>query len=103
MAYTIWQCDYEIGKLNTALSQISYIRTYLSNYVTNVEQEASKLAAVYSVNGDATASADRLNKLCNDANETSNYLKNTIVPAINNTIYRLRRIREELEREEERR
>lgn len=100
MAYTIWQCDYEIRKLNNALNQISYIRSYLSNYVSNVDNEVNRLASSYTVNGDATNTVTRLKNLRGNANETSNYLKNTIVPAINNAIYKLRKIREELEREE---
>lgn len=99
MADTIYQCDLEIRKLNNALNQISYIRSYLANYISNVDIEISKLVASYSVDGTATNAVTRLRALRNDANETSNYLKNTIVPGINNAIYQLRKKKQSLAEE----
>lgn len=101
MPSTISGCYAEIRKYEALSSSISSIISLLNSNDKNFENLKKSIQENYLVNNDVTPIYDKTNNLAVDVNKTSNYLKNTILPAISSAIKALYRRIAELEAEEE--
>ncbi len=103
MPSTISGCYAEIRKYEALSSSISSLVSLLNSNEKNFGNLKKSLQENYLVNSDITPVYDMTNNLSVDVNKTSNYLKNTILPAISSAIRALYRRIAELEAEAERR
>ncbi len=101
MPSTISGCYAEIRKYEALSSSISSIISLLNSNDKNFENIKKTIQENYLVNNDVTPIYDKTNNLGVDVNKTSNYLKNTILPAISSAIRTLYRRIAELQAEEE--
>lgn len=101
MPSTISGCYAEIRKYETLSSSISEIIELLNSNDKNYENLMINLRENYLINSDVTPVYDKVNGLVDDVDKTSNYLKNTILPAISSEIKALYRRIAELEAAEE--
>lgn len=101
MPSTISGCYAEIRKYEALSSSISSLVSLLNSDEKNFGNLKKSLQENYLVNSDITPVYDKTNNLSVDVNKTSNYLKNTILPAIVSAIRALYRRIAELEAEAE--
>ncbi len=83
---SIAECRNNINNYNTLKSKVNSIITYLNNYNDKDDIVLTKLDQNYSINSENANIYGTLNNLSTDINKTSNYLKNTILPEIDNAI-----------------
>ncbi len=79
----------KIHKYEILKSDINTIIINLNNTVNDLENIRPNLKNIYNINEDITPIVSNVEKVKNKISETSNYLKNTIIPSINNTIRKL--------------
>lgn len=99
MPSSISGCYSQIRQFETLSSNISNIISLLNNTADNFDSLMDKLVEIYNVNGDVTPVHDLIKELDDDKSKTSNYLKNSVIPAINSAISALYRRIAELEEE----
>lgn len=88
---SIESCRYDIRRYNTIKANVQNIINYLNNYNNQCEDLAREIKKVYSVDNEDTNLYNSVNAIKNDVQKTSNYLKNTIIPSINNAVKELNR------------
>lgn len=103
MPSTIAGCYAEIRKYQTLSSGVSSVISQLNSCNSNYVNLKKNIQENYLVNNDTTPVYDRVSKLETEAHKISNYLSNTILPAIAAAIQALYRRIAELEEEERRR
>ena len=101
MPSTIPGCYADIRKYEALSSSISSLVSLLDSNDKDFENLKKNIQDNYLVNGDVTPVYDKTNNLAVDVDKTSNYLKNTILPAISFAIKALYRRIAEIEAEEE--
>lgn len=101
MPSTISGCYADIRKYEALSSSISSLISLLDSNDKNFVNLKKNIQENYLINGDVTPIYDKTNNLAVDVDKTSNYLKNTILPAISSAIKALYRKIAEIEAEEE--
>lgn len=99
MPSSISGCYAQIRQFETLSSNVSNIISLLNGTTDKFDSIMDKLTDIYNVNGDVTPVYDLLKDLDGDKSKTSNYLKNSVIPAINSAINALYRRIAELEEE----
>jgi hypothetical protein len=79
---TIEESRRNIYKYNDIINKLSVIIGNLEKYIEVNNKTLAKISQEYSVNDENPAIYKRIKLLSEDANKTSNYLKDTIIPAI---------------------
>ena len=82
------------------LRKVRDVVASINNFTTNTQDEVNILSNSYNVNNEDTEALTRLKKVKSDAQKTSNYLKNTVIPSIESNISSLERTIDRLEEEE---
>lgn len=101
MPSTIPACYAQIRQFEALSKNIDSVVKSLNACDSKFSNLDRTLDANYNVNNDVTPVYHKLKDLDGDISEASNYLKNSVVPAINSAINALyRRIQEIREREE---
>lgn len=101
MPSTISGCYADIRKYEALSSSISSLISLLDSNDKNFVNLKKNIQENYLINGDVTPIYDKTNNLAVDVDKTSNYLKNTILPAISSAIKALYRKIAEIEAKEE--
>ena len=90
----------EKNQYSNLLRKVRDVVASINNFTTNTQDEVSILSNSYNVNNEDTEALTRLKKVKSDAQKTSNYLKNTVIPSIESNISSLERTIDRLEDEE---
>ena len=90
----------EKNQYSNLLRKVRDVVASINNFTTNTQDEVSILSNSYNVNNEDTEALTRLKKVKSDAQKTSNYLKNTVIPSIESNISSLERTIDRLEEEE---
>lgn len=99
MPSSISGCYAQIRQFEALSGNVSNIISLLNGTTDKFDSIMDKLTDIYNVNGDVTPVYDLLKDLDGDKSKTSNYLKNSVIPAINSAIRALYRRIAELEEE----
>ena len=83
---SISQCQYNIQRYRTLKTKINSIISNLSFAITNTDDLNTEIKSKYQVNDNYTPVVTRTTNLKNNIKKTSNYLNNTIIPAIDSAI-----------------
>lgn len=97
---SIWQCQQDIQKYRTLSSNLNSIMIKLSEAAGNVHIINSEIKNKYQINDSFTPIVTRTTNLKKSIDSTYNYLKNTVIPAIDLAISDLNKEIEKIEREE---
>ncbi|NLC48223.1 MAG: hypothetical protein GX758_02565 [Tenericutes bacterium] len=98
---SIAACYNQIRKYEKLKQNIQKIIASLNDFDNSNDKTIHELKEIYLVNGDNTPVYDRCISLKGQANKTSNYLNNNIIPAIDSAINELYRTIARLEAEAE--
>ena len=90
----------EKNQYSNLLRKVRDVVASINNFTTNTQDEVSILSNSYNVNNEDTEALTRLKKVKSDAQKTSNYLKNTVIPSIESNISSLEITIDRLEEEE---
>lgn len=90
----------EKNQYSYLLRKVRDVVASINNFTTNTQDEVNILSNSYNVNNEDTEALTRLKKVKSDAQKTSNYLKNTVIPSIESNISSLERTIDRLEEEE---
>lgn len=101
MPSSISGCYAQIRQYQELSKDIANIISKINACADNFKKLDETLVDNYNINGNTTPVYDRLSDLDDETSKTSNYLNNTIIPAINSAINALYRRIRELEAEEE--
>ncbi|MBQ6841576.1 MAG: hypothetical protein IJO63_05655 [Bacilli bacterium] len=93
----IEECDYDIRRYQSLRNRVKSIIVYLEKYDSKSEEFEKKINGAYLVDNEKTNISKRITDLKDDVHKTSNYLKYTIIPNIDECINRLRKTRQLLE------
>lgn len=96
---SIASCNAEIRRYKNLKSKINSIISYLSRFDDTSSDLIQDLNRAYQINSDSSVLENRIANNKKDVKETSNYLKYTIIPAINSEINELNRTIQRLEEE----
>lgn len=95
-------------QLQRDLTRYEYLKNNLGTVVTELNSANDSIGKIkttiddnYSINDSGNKTGERAKKLYNNVSETSNYVKNTIIPAINKKMEEIRKEIERIEEEEE--
>lgn len=99
MPSSISGCYSQIRQFENLSRNISSIIDSLNNTDDKFKDIMDKLTDNYNVNGEVTPVYDLVKDLDDDKSKTSNYLKNSVIPAINSAIKALYRRIAQLEEE----
>lgn len=99
MPSSIAECYSQIRQYQELSKDIANIISKINACADNFKKLDETLVDNYNINGNTTPVYDRLSELDKEASKTSNYLNNTIIPAINSAISDLYRRIAELEAE----
>lgn len=102
MPSTIAGCYAEIKRYQVLSSGVSNVISQLKSCSSNYLNLKKNIQENYLVNNDTTPVYDKVSTLESEADKTSNYLSNTILPAVASAIQALYRRIAELEEEERR-
>lgn len=91
---------YDIRRYNSIKSNLQTIINYLNSYNVDCDDLSKQIKNVYSINSDDSNLYDNVISIKEDVYKTSNYLKNTVIPSINNEIYSLNKKIAKLQAEE---
>ncbi len=83
---SIDECKRNIVSYGDMKDKVKAIITYLNTYDEIDDKVLLKINQNYIINNDNAIISDRIKDLSTDVNKTSNYLKNTILPAIDAAI-----------------
>ncbi len=83
-------CYRQIDKYNGLLNSLYSLIDYLSKSINPCMKIKDKLDKEYTINLNISPLSSDCLKLNDDINETSNYLKNVIIPEIEKSIHRLK-------------
>lgn len=83
---TVQDCTDSINKYNALKDNIYAIINHLNNATDYSYKAKNQLDGVYTINDYNTNLYSRTKSLAENIGSTSNYLKNTIIPAIDNAI-----------------
>lgn len=86
---SIDSCNSDIQKYRNIKTNIQSIINYLSAYNSDTDDLVRSINTSYQVDSDETCLVKSIELTQEDVQKTSNYLKNTIIPAIDNAINRL--------------
>lgn len=100
---TVQDCTNNINKYNALKDNIYVIINHLNNANDYSFKAKNQLDGVYTINDSNTNIYSRIKLLSENINSTSNYLKNTIIPAIDNAINGLNNQIKAIQEEERRR
>lgn len=92
-------CYAMIRKYEKLKENIGQIISHLNNYTDSNNKIAHDIAVNYIVDGNSTPVQTRIKFLGEKTDKTSNYLKNSIIPAIDSEIRSLYRLIAQLEAE----
>lgn len=96
---TISDCYNKINQYQSLSKNINAIISKLDAFGDDSKDLIEKLEDNYLINNKNSLIYDRVSSLKSDTNKTSNYLQNTILPAISSEINRLYRLIRQLEAE----
>ncbi len=97
---SISQCRYEISRYNSLKSSINSVISSLSSASGSADDLSYEIKDKYKLNDNSTPIVDRTIELKENIENTSNFLSNKVIPAIDSAIYSLYREIERLEAEE---
>lgn len=97
---SIWQCEQEIQRYRNLSSNLKTIISSLSSAAGNTYSLSNEIDNKYQVNDSFTPIVTKTNQLKNDIESTCNYLKITVIPAIDAEINELEREIDRIEQEE---
>lgn len=100
---TIAGCRALINQYQSLRNNVLNVSASIDSSSSSILNVYNRLRDAYNVNDDVTPITMRSYQLSVDTEKTSNYLKNTVVPEIDEEIARLRREIARLEEEERRR
>lgn len=91
MATDLDRYRYELRRYKALKNSILEMLPLLEKTINTYEEISKSLSDVYMINGDTTSVYDESVRIKDKMNDTSNKLKNFIIPKINSKIYSLNR------------
>ena len=98
---SIEQCRYDIRRYNRIKTSVNSIISRLASATRDMNDFSNEIKNKYLINDDCAPIILKSNKLETNLKDVQHTLKNKVIPAIDNSIYKLKKTISQLEAEEQ--